>query len=829
MDKFLNEIVKILRRSYLFFIKINKKMITFLKKKNKKQLFFYFLGTAVLLVIGAGLFLLYLIKTLPSVEQIKAREMSQSTKIFDRSGTVLLYEISAGEKRTVISEDKVPQSLKDAILSIEDEKFYEEPAFDWKSIVRAFFVNLRSGEVVQGGSTITQQLAKNAFLSAEQTLLRKVKELILAVRINQYYSKDKILWLYINEVPFGPSTYGAESASLSYFGKSANALSLPESAVLAAILKAPSYYYPGGNHVPELLKRKDLVLRKMKDLGKISEKDFDSAVKEKIKFIPLISGIKAPHFVMTVQDYLINKYGEELIRKGGLQITTTLDWNLQQLAEKVVKDGALNNEKLYKGKNAALVAENATSGQILALVGSRDYFEIDNDGNFNVATQGLRQPGSSLKPFVYLTAFEKGLTPDTVLFDVPTEFSANNSICPPVPNYKDENTKCFHPENFDHLFVGPVNMRNALAQSINIPAVKSLYIAGLSNTIKKANSFGFKTLTDPSEYGLSLVLGGGAVHLIDSVGAYSALANDGEKVEQSYILEIKDSKNNVLEKYTPKVSRATDPQYAREINNILSDVSARAPLFQNSLNLTVFPGHDVALKTGTSNDYRDAWALGYTPDIAVGVWAGNNDNSKMQRSGSSLLAAIPIWNAFMSEALKTAEPKTFIKPDYRTPEKPILRGEYVVGGQIHNILYYIDKNNPLGNVPSNPQEDSQFVNWETGVLSWVNQNIQELQKQFSSAGFGQIEIQINNPQNNSFTSGEIFLNVSIKSFTNLSEVRVYFNDTMIYNAGLPREKAYNFIWSFFPVQTNQQNTLSVEVLDETGKTNKSSLVIYKQN
>lgn len=804
-------------------------MINFLKGKSKKQLFFYSLSAIAAVIFAGGLFLLYLVKTLPSVEQIKAREMSQSTKIFDRTGTVLLYEISAGEKRTVIPEDQVPQSLKDAILSIEDEKFYEEPAFEWKSILRAFFINLKSGEIVQGGSTITQQLAKNAFLSAEQTYVRKIKELILAIRINEYYSKDKILWLYINEVPFGPSVYGAEAASLSYFGKSAKDLSLPESAILAAVLKAPSYYYPGGNHVPELLKRKDLVLKKMKDLGKISEKEFAAATKEKIKFIPIVSGIKAPHFVMAVQDYLINKYGEELIRKGGLQITTTLDWNLQQIAEKVVKDGALNNEKLYNGKNAALVAENATSGQILAMVGSRDYFETDNDGNFNVATQGLRQPGSSLKPFVYLAAFEKGLTPDTVLFDVPTEFSANNSICPPVPNYNNENTKCFHPENFDHVFVGPVNMRNALAQSINIPAVKALYIAGLDNTIKKANSFGFKTLTDPSKYGLSLVLGGGAVHLIDSVGAYSTLANDGERAEQSYLLEVKDSKNNVLEKYTPKINRATDSQYAREINNILSDVEARTPLFQNSLNLTVFPGHDVALKTGTSNDYRDAWALGYTPELAVGVWAGNNDNSAMQRKGSSLLAAIPIWSAFMNEALKTVQTSAFIKPDARTPEKPILRGEYVVNGQIHNILYYIDKNNPLGSAPSSPQSDPQFINWETGVLSWVSQHSQELQKQFSSAGFGQIGIQINNPQNNSFVSGEIPLSVSINSFNNLSEIKIYFNDSLIYNAGLPKEKAYNFVWPFSPAQINQQNTLSVEVLDDSGNSNKVSINVYKQN
>jgi membrane carboxypeptidase/penicillin-binding protein PbpC len=365
-----------------------------------------------------------------------------------------------------------------------------------------------------------------------------------------------------------------------------------------------------------------------------------------------------------------------------------------------------------------LVAEDPQTGQILALVGSADYFNTSNDGNFDVATQGLRQPGSSLKPFVYLTGFQMGYTPDTVLFDVPTEFSTNSS-CPAVPDFSNTNKACFHPQDFEGTFAGPLSIRDALAQSVNVPAVKMLYLAGEDNALQNITNFGITTLGNSSNYGLSLVLGGGAVHLVDLTEAYTVLATDGIKHTQTMLLQVQDSSGNTLELYQDQASQVADAQSVRLINDILSDSQAREPLFQSSLNETVFPGYDVALKTGTSNDYRDAWAMGYTPSLVVGVWAGNNNNSPMQKSGSSILAAVPMWSAFMTQALPLVPNTTFTQPDPVTPANPALGGSYRdANGQPHTILYFINKNNPTGPAPTNPAGDPQYYNWETGVQNY---------------------------------------------------------------------------------------------------------------
>ncbi len=615
-------------------------------------------------------------------------------------------------------------------------------------------------------------------------------------------------------------------------------MNLAESATLAAIPKAPTYYYPWGNHVSDLISREKLVLEKMLELGKITQKEYDGAVKYKIVFAPQGKEIKAPHFVMAVQDYLAQKYGEDMVREGGLRVVTTLDWNLQQIAEKAVADGAAQNESLYQGKNAALVAEDAKTGQILALVGSRDYFDTKNDGNFDVATQGLRQPGSSLKPFVYLTAFEKGYTPDTVVFDVPTEFAANNPVCPPNPDYKNDNPQCFHPENFDGQFRGPVTLRQALAQSINVPSVKVLYLASLNDSVKNAYNFSLTTLTNPNLYGLSLVLGGGAVKLIDLVGAYSALAQDGIKHAQSMILEVSDATGNTLESYQDENTKVSDPQPIRLVNNILSDAEARSGLFQNSLDLTVFPDHDVALKTGTSNDYRDAWAIGYTPSLVVGVWAGNNDNSPMQRHGSSILAAVPIWHAFMAEAIKNLPLETFNRPDPTNPQKPILAGNYLYNKQIHTILYYVDKTDPEGPPPTNPFNDSQFVNWEYGVLAWAkdnlpdfssyNQSITTTNQATSTSVNIPPKIEIKNPVVGSFISGPININAAITASAPIAKIRVYFNNQLVDDSGLSGSLNYNFNWSFTPRDTQPQNLIQVEVVDQNNISTREGVIVYGQ-
>jgi penicillin-binding protein 1C len=703
--------------------------------KRKRKRFFIsslLIGSIVtlsLLTLGV-IYLVMIIKELPSPDQFETHEVSQSTKIYDRTGQVLLYEIHGEEKRTVIPFGDIPDNLKRATISAEDANFYTRPAFDWQGILRALWVDLKSLSFSQGGSTITQQLARNVFLSPEKTITRKIKELVLAIELESKYSKDEVLNLYLNQIPYGSNAYGIEAASQTFFNKSAKDLDLAESALLAGLPKAPSYYSPWGSHVTDLLSRKDYVLNRMAELGHISTKEAETAKKEKLVFAPPSLGIiKAPHFSLMIKDYLISKYGEDEVLNGGLRVITSLDWDMQQIAEKSVEAGAKRNEALYDGKNASLVAQDPKTGQILALVGSRDYFDTEIEGNFNVASQGLRQPGSALKPFAYMVAFQKGYPQQTVLFDVPTEFVSNDPNCPVIPDLTSTQnpTDCFHPQDFEP-FQGPVTMEQALAQSINVPAVKTLYLVGLKNFLDNAHSFGITTLNDTWRYGLSIVLGGGEVKLIDLTNAYSTLSQEGVRHEQTGILEVDDNKGNVIETYHDNAVKVVDPQYPKLVNKILSDKDLRSGLFQNSLSLTVFPGYDVALKTGTTNDYRDAWAMGYTPFLTVGVWAGNNDNTPMERRGTSILAAVPIWSDFLNQIIRKYPSESFNDPDpVEQVNKPMLNGQYIYtppatsgsqNKQIHTILYYVDKNNPLGDFPQNPSDDPQFINWESGVLNW---------------------------------------------------------------------------------------------------------------
>lgn len=808
-----------------------------LKTKNfKKNIWLASLAAAVLFVLGTVV-MMVMTSNLPSVAALNSQTMSQSTKIYDRTGQVLLYEINSGEKRTVVSFDQIPQSLKDATISIEDENFYNEPAFDWKGILRAVFVNITRGGIVQGGSTITQQLARNAFLTIDQNFTRKIKELILAIKLNENYSKNEILTLYFNQIPYGPTIYGVESASEAYFGKSASDLNLAESALLAAMPKAPSYYSPWGSHTKELFNRQKIVLNKMYQLGKIDKKQLDEALTYKIVFQPkMIGGIKAPHFVMAVQDYLVQKYGEDMVNRGGLKVTTTLDWNLQQAAEKAVEIGVQRNQELYQSNNAALVAQDASTGQILAMVGSRNYFDIQNDGNFNVATQGLRQPGSALKPFTYMTLFEKGYSPDTVLFDVPTEFVPNNPACPAEVDFNNTSTDCFHPQNNNGTFAGPIIVRAALAQSINIPAVKALYLAGMPDVLDTLHTFGVTTLNEPSRYGLSLVLGGGEIKLVDLVEAYSVLAQEGIKHQQTMVLEVRNNQNQAIESYQDKKETVVDAQYPRLVNDILSDQDARADLFQASLPLTVFPDYDVALKTGTSNDYKDAWSFGYTPSLVVGVWAGNNDGTPMQRHGGSILAAVPIWHDFFAEALKTQPKQSFNRPNEVQESKPILNGDYAANNQIHSELFYVDKTDPLGPYPANPSKDPQFNNWESAVSGWAKINMPEY-SQNSQQSQGAIfptdslsplpSIKILNPQLGGFVSSPINIVADITSYYQIKKINVYFNGQPVQSFTGNFGTNYRFNWVLNTSSLEPQNSIMIEVSDEKNRISKAETIVYK--
>jgi membrane peptidoglycan carboxypeptidase len=535
--------------------------------------------------------------------------------------------------------------------------------------------------------------------------------------MEQVYSKDQILETYLNNIPYGGTLYGIEAASEAYVGKPAKDLSLAQAAYLAAMIQAPSYYSPFGAHKAELAARKTLVLNRMRELGFINDAEYTSAQSEQVSFAPAaVNAIVAPHFVFYILSQLEALYGAQALMSG-LRVTTTLDADLQVNAESLVNKYALENVKKFKASNASLVAVDPATGQILSMVGSRDFFDTAIDGQYNAALAS-RQPGSTMKPFIYSLALMRGYTRDTVVFDTPTQFSTN---CSPSDNFN-STPPCYAPGNYDNKFRGPMTFETALAQSINIPAIKVLYLVGIQNAVDLAKSFGLKTLGDSNQYGLTLVLGGGEVRLLDLTGAYAAFANDGVENTPNGILEVSDAGGTVLQKFSPQSSTVVPINIARDISAMLSDAPARFPEYPLNSPLS-FSGYDVAVKTGTSNDTRDTWTIGYTPSIAIGVWVGNNDNSKMVKLVAGLIAA-PLWHEAMAYAL-SKYPKTYFgEPDVISASvPPMLQGNWRIpdaGGNIvpHSLLYWTDKNNPLGAPLSNPAQDPQFAYWEYGISSW---------------------------------------------------------------------------------------------------------------
>ncbi len=795
----------------------------FLKIKNKPIKYFVYSGIFLLFVFALITLVTVAViyKNLPKQEDLFNHQVSQSTKLYDREGKVVLYEIHGEEKRTIIPFTEIPDSVKNATLAIEDQGFYNHPAFDWKAILRSVIKNIVYIRFEQGGSTITQQLAKNAYLTPEKTITRKIKELFLAMRLEKQFTKDEILNLYLNQIPYGSNAYGIEAAAKTFFNKKAKDLNIAESALLASLPNAPSYYSPYGSHKDNLITRKSFILKEMKKLGFINEQELVVAEKYRFVFSPQATSIKAPHFVIAAQDYLVKKYGFDTVEKGGLNVITTLDLKLQEAAEEIVLRNVNRNTELYKGKNGAMFVEDPKTGEILAMVGSKNYFDTENEGNFNVAMQGLRQPGSSFKPFAYYTAFVKGYSPNTVLFDLPTEFDTTKIK---------ENS--YKPVNFGNVYRGPMNLRSALARSINIPAVKIMYLAGIDDVIKNAQQFGISTLTDRSRYGLSLVLGGGEVRLSELVHAYTVFANDGMQSIQTMILEVKNDKGVVLETYKNEVSKIAEPQYIRMINDILSDIDARSGLLGNSLRLTVFPGHEVALKTGTTNNYVDAWAIGYTPGIVVGVWAGNNHREPLQENGGSVLAALPMWSDFMNKALEQKEPEAFMKPEPYIANKPILNGDYLNQKQVHSILYYVDKNNPTGPGPANPEEDSQFWNWEIPVLEWAKQNLVDFNlynKGVNNIGENpNVQIVVSSPQAGDFINNQINLDFSVVTISQkLERLEILWNDSLIDQA-LINENPITYKKTLVVSGIEVQNKLSIRVINSQNSAFQKDIVLFGQ-
>lgn len=680
----------------------------------------------------------------PDFSSFEDRKIAQSTKIYDRTGEILLFDVNQDIKRTVISIDTMGENIQQAIIAIEDDAFYQHNGIRLKAIARAMISNLKPGGITQGGSTITQQIVKNTLLTTDKRISRKIKEIVISLRIEQEMTKDQILEIYLNEAPFGGNIYGIQEAATSFYGKAPVDITIAEAAFLAALPQAPTRYSPYGSNTNLLVSRQKRVLENMFDLGFITQEEYNEALKEEVTFLPLNRlGIKAPHFVFFVRDYLEQKYGETVVDSGGLKVITTVDYELQKEAERIVFENALKNKELYNASNAGLVALDPTTGEILSMVGSRDYFDPDIDGKFNIAT-AERQPGSAFKPFIYATAFQEGYLPETVVFDVLTEFQTTCNEQGVAISGSQSN--CYRPQNYDNAFLGPVNLREALGQSRNIPAVKLLYLVGINDALKTAKDFGIKTLRDSNQYGLTLVLGGGEVRLLDMAVAYGVFATEGIYNEPVAILEVQNNMGETLEKFeNPTNKRVYQAEPLQKLNSVLSDPEARVGLFGSVNNFMYFGSREVAGKTGTTNNNRDAWMVGYTPNLVVGVWSGNNDNTPMTR-GSTISGLL--WREFMNEALPKIPNRSFTKPSYSLENKPpIIRGNWFGGDiveidsmsgklatqwtpeetreqlvitDVNSILHWIDRNNPLTGNPS--RNGQQYINWQYGALNWWNQN-----------------------------------------------------------------------------------------------------------
>lgn len=583
-------------------------------------------------------------KTVPSFPKLNQWNVAEATRIYDASDN-LLYEIYANERRYVVPSNKIASEVKLATLAIEDERFYRHHGIDIRGFSRALFRNIVSRRWEEGGSTITQQLVKNIYLSPDRTVDRKIQEIVLAHEMEKRYTKDEILTMYLNTVGYGSNAYGVESASTMYFHKSASDLTMPEAAFLAAMTKAPSDLSPYGVNRSKLEWRKNHVLHKMAGHGTISPGQMIVLRERPVAIYPRSEIIRAPHFVMFIRQQLIERYGQDVVERGGLSVKTTLQADRQQLAETTVAEATTILEKAA-AQNAALIAIDPQTGAIQAMVGSRNYFDTKNDGNVNVTIR-LRQPGSTFKPVVYATAFAQGpWAPGSTIYDVPTDFGSENQP--------------YTPQNYDGKTHGAISLREALANSYNIPAVKMLALVGKDKAIATARELGITTFDNPDRLGLSLVIGGGDVRLLELAGAYGSFANQGVFMPPYGVEEI--SRHGRVLYHTEPSGKVIFPaQVAYQINSILSDQAARAPIFGQGGPLHV-EGHTTAVKTGTTNDYRDAWTIGYTPSLVTGIWVGNNDFSPMNPGSAGAMAAAPIWNSFMAKALVNQSNQPFSVP-----------------------------------------------------------------------------------------------------------------------------------------------------------------------
>ncbi len=701
-------------------------------------------GSAVVLAFfSLTLFAAWITSDLPDPNRLQDRAITESTKMYDRTGEHLIYEVYDEKKRTVVEISQLPRHIIDATIAIEDLHFYEHKGVRWLSLLRATVSNaLRLSSGRGGASTLTQQLVKNAILTNERTFARKVKEAVLAMQIERQFTKDQILKLYFNEIPYGSTNYGIEAAAQAYYRKGARDLTVAEAATLAAIPQAPTRYLRN----PKILReRRNYVLLRMRDNKFITEAQYQDAKNQNTDIIIIPVSTIAPHFVMYVKERLVESYGEQLVDRGGLKVITTLDFDTQKIANTLLEKGVADAEKKYKVSNGALLAMDPRNGEIISMVGSRDFFDEKNGGQFNVTTQSVRQPGSSFKPIIYAAAFERGFPPDTVFFDTETDFPYDG--------------RTYSPRNYDFKERGPVTMRTALQGSLNIPAVKTVFLVGVDRAFDFADRMGYTTFKDRSQFGPSVVLGGGGVKMIDHVRAYGVFANGGKLVEPTAILRVEDRSGKDITPKREDPREVLAPEIAATITGVLSDNEARAYVFGRNNYLTVAK-RPAAAKTGTTSEYHDAWIVGYVPQLVAAVWMGNNDNKPMAKNSDGGRIAAPVWQSFMNEATRKMAVENFPSPPAIDTSNPMLLG--VTGGGVtvsidtvtgkrattdtppettekrvyvpeHDLLHYVDPEQPLGDAPARPSAHPQYAAWEKGVQRWVSK---QLEKPDSKIVFG---------------------------------------------------------------------------------------------
>ncbi len=805
------------------------------------------MGAFVCLVVGfffVGILFAWYAKDLPRPDKVRRTE-GLSTVVLDRNGETL-YDIYQDQNRIPVKYEDIPNYLKLATISIEDKDFFKHQGLSTSGIVRGLVACVLVKRC-QGGSTLTQQLVKNVLLSDERTIPRKMKEAILAIQIERRYKKDEILQMYLNEAPYGGTAVGVESAAQTYFNKPVKELSLIESALLAGLPQSPSRYSPFTGEEKAYVWRTEQVLRRMREDGHITAIQEADARKQldTLKFADQASSLRAPHFIAYIKDQLVERFGSKIVDAGGLRVTTTLDWKLQNEAQKIVKE-EVDKAKGLKVSNGAAVVMDPRTGEILAMVGSKDYTATDSGGfKFNVAVQGIRQPGSSIKPITYAAALKKGYTPATMLMDVETKYPSGD---PAKPDY--------NPKNYDGKYRGPMQLRYALGNSINTIAVKVSALVGVKDVLRLAYDMGLSTLEPNDEnlkrIGLSLTLGGGEVTLLELTGAYGVFASGGYYVPPVSMLKVEDAKGKVLfEQKPPAPKEVLSKEIAYLISDILSDNDARKEVF-GTRSLLVIPGHTVAVKTGTTDDKRDNWTIGYTPSVVVGAWVGNNDNSPMSATlASGVTGAAPIWRRIILAALSGKRDEAFARPGdvvemdvdafaggspvdgSATRKERFVRGtEPTVRSSVYETVKVSKKdNNKLANaveIAKGEYDTKTFIvlretdpvstdgknRWQEGIDAWVRgQGDAKFHPPTETyQGGDEIGVAIKSPADRvQINSNSVEIRIEASSTSNITKVEIYVDSVLVKER---TDKSFTETLTL----TDGSHRIRARAIDDKGKT-----------